>query len=107
MTELKQLSVEFGILCTQYELLGEYQRECVVKHGLVDYIVCLPWMMTANSSAHKRACEVVDFLNEKMTLQPPSLTNLARAKLAKMHFGLKRIIKMSVHEIIEEYHSKQ
>ncbi len=105
MKKLKELCMEFGILCTQYELLGEYQRNSIIDNKLVDYVVCLPWVVTEGSRAHKRACEVVSYLSGWMTLQPPSLINLARAKLAKVHFGLRRATKLSVHEIVEEYNN--
>ena len=75
-----------------------------MQHGLLDFVVSLPWVMPAGTRAHTRACAVVSYMSEKMVLQPPSLINIARAKLAIMHFGLKKILKLSVHEIVEKYH---
>ena len=94
------------MLCLRYELVGEYQRTCVVENGLLDYVVCLPWTVEVGSRAHSRACELLSFLRGEMTLQPPSLINLARAKLAGMHFGLRQILKMSAHEVFVEYYKK-
>ena len=104
LKQLKQMCVEFGILCLRYELLGEYQRRCVVESGLLDYLVCLPWTVEPGSRAHERARELVQFLMGEMSLQPPSLLNLAKAKLATMHLGLRRILNMSVHDVFTEYH---
>ncbi len=94
------------MLCLRYELVGEYQRTCVVENGLLDYVVCLPWTVEVGSRAHSRACELLSFLRGEMTLQPPSLINLARAKLAVMHFGLRRIVKMSAQEVYIQYHKQ-
>ena len=100
MKKLKQLCVEFGVLCIQYELLGENERKSIIAKKLVDYVVCLPWHVTAGSRAHRRACDLVAFMSENMVLQPPSLINIARAKLAATHLGLKKTLKLSVHEIV-------
>ncbi len=107
LRELKQLCMEFGVMCLRYELLGEYQRSCVVENGLVDYIVCLPWVVEAGSRAHRQTRELVAFLKGEMAIQPPSLISLARAKLGTMHFGLRRILKMPVHEVFAEYHHEK
>ena len=106
LKQLKQLCVEYGVLRVHIELIGERERTCVVESGLLDYVVCLPWTVEAGSRAHSRACELLSFLRGEMTLQPPSLINLARAKLAVMHFGLNRIHKMSVNEAYVEYHKE-
>ena len=104
MIKLKELCVEFGVYFTHRELIGEYERDSLVSQGLVDYVVCLPWLMSAGSKSYERARVLVSYLSEKMVLQPPSLINIARAKLAKMHFGLRKVLEFSVNELIEEYY---
>ena len=91
------------MLCLHIEVIGERERTRVVERGLLDYIVCLPWTVEAGSRAHRHACELVRFLRSKMTL-PPSLINLARAKLSVMHFGLRRILEMPANKVFSEYH---
>ena len=103
MIKLKELCVEFGVFFIHFELIGEYERTCLVSQGLVDYVVCLPWLMSAGSKSYERARVVVSYLSEKMVLQPPSLINIARAKLAKMHFGLRKVLEFSINELIDEY----
>ena len=106
LKQLEQLCVEFGVICLRYTLYGEYEQTRLVESGLLDYIVCLPWTMEAGSRAQQHACMLVAFLKGEMSLQPPSLTNLARAKLAVMHFGLRRIVKMSAQEVYIQYHKQ-
>lgn len=103
--KLRELCLEFGVLAIQYELLGEYEKTDLVQNGLLDFVVCLPWVVPAGTKAYSRARAVLLYLNERMLLQPPSLINLARAKLAKMYFGLKRTLTLSVHELVHEYHN--
>ena len=103
--KLRDLCVEFGVFAIQCELLGEYERTYVVQHGLLDFVLCLLWVVPHGTTAHLRARAIVSYLSEKMTLQPPSLINMARAKLAKMYFGLKRTLTLSLHELVQEYHN--
>ena len=102
MKKLEQLCVEIGVLCIQAKIMGENERKSIIAKKLVDYVVCLPWHVTAGSRAHRRACDLVAFMSENMVLQPPSLINIARAKLAATHLGLKKTLKLSVHEIATE-----
>ena len=102
MKKLKQLCVEFGVLCIQSKVLGENEMKSIITMKLADYVVCLPWHVTAGSREHRRARDLVAFMCENMVLQPPSLINIARAKLAATHLGLERTLKLSVHEIITE-----
>ena len=101
MKKLEQLCVEFGVLCIQSNILGENERKSITKK-LVDYVMCLPWHVTAGSRAHRRARDLVAFMSENMVLEPPSLINIATAKLAATHLGLKKTFKLSVHEIVTE-----
>ena len=106
LRQLKQLCVEFGVLRLHIELIGKHELSCVIENGLLDFVVCLPWIVEAGSRAHSRACELLSFLRSEMVLQPPSLINLARAKLAVMHFGLSRIVNLSVQEVFMDYHKE-
>ncbi len=43
---------------------------------------------------------MVQILGSGMELQPPKLVNLAKAKLAKMYFGLERVMNTEVGDLI-------
>ena len=90
--QLQLQCVEVGVVSLHIALLGEVEKQVLVKEGLVDYIVCLPWCLPRESRAHHRASDMISYLKGQMQLQPPSLLNLAKAKLASMHFGLKKML---------------
>lgn len=72
----------------------------LIREGMVNYITCLPWCLAQGSRAHLQACELVSHLREDTQLQPPSLLNIAKAKLAFMHYGLKKMLDMhSIHDL--------
>ena len=102
MTELKQLCIEFGVLHTHCILSDTYTKNSLLKSELLNYIVCLPWVLADGSEAQRRAQALVASLAEEMELQPPPLLTLSRAKLAKIHFGLKKAMTMSVQEMVAE-----
>lgn len=100
--ELEELCIEAGIFSLQNVLLSSDTRDILIAEGLVDYIVCMPWHLSPDTKAHMRACDLRQFLSSKMQLQPPSLVNLAKAKLAVSHCGLERIVKArSLHDIVD------
>ena len=89
---LEQRCIEVGVMSLHLALLGKVEKQILIKEGLVDYIVCLPWCLHQGSTAYHRACDIVTYLSGEMQLQPPSLLNLAKAKLASIHFGLKKML---------------
>lgn len=90
--QLEQRCIEVGVVSLHIALLGEVEKKILVKEGLVDFIICLQWCLPRGSRAYHRACGMIDYLRGQMQLQPPSLLNLAKARLASMHFGLKKIL---------------
>eukprot|EP00731_Ephydatia_muelleri_P001954 Em0001g1954a len=99
---LQMMCIETHVLFFQVILIGERERKRMVDQGLMDYVVCLPSVLPAGSRAQKRAKDLVAMLGKEMHLQPPSLNTMARAKLAATHFGLDRVLKAPVQELLSE-----
>ena len=82
-------------------MLGrDVHRESLFKESLEDYITCLPAYLPS-SPLRDQAKELIKVVGINR-LQPPKLVNLAKAKLAKMHCGLVKVVTMSIGEIISE-----
>ena len=58
----------------------------LIKDELLDFIVMAPWFVP--SCSQERANRVVHQLTKVQSLQPPSLTNICKAKAAKLRVGL-------------------
>ena len=67
--------------------------EMLVKEGLLPFMICLPSHVLP--TCRETARLVVSEVSSHLQLQPPNLGMLARAKLAKMHFGLDKIISLT------------
>lgn len=72
----------------------------LLQEGLEDYITCVPSYVPG--SLRDQARELVRIVGSGVQLQPPRLVNLVKANLAKNHFGLERVVHLSVGEIINE-----
>ena len=72
------------------------------SQGLLDYVICLPIVLPAKSRAQQRAKDLVAMLGKEMHLQPPSLNTMTRARLAVTHFGLEKVLKTPVQELLLE-----
>ena len=100
MQRLHMLSLRTVLLSLQNMLGRENHREVLLQEKLEDYITCSPTYVP--SSLRDQAKELVRIVSNGVQLQPPRLVNLVKAKLAKCHFGLERIVHMSVGEIVNE-----
>jgi len=85
-TELWNLSINILLHILINTLGRKLHVEYLCKEGLLDYTVNLPSVVPVECQALAR--EVVCELGRHVALQPPSLSTLARAKLAKLCFGL-------------------
>ena len=65
--------------------------EILVKEDLVDYVIALPWYV--GSEFRKRARALVYELGNHIRLRPPRLCSIAQTKLAKMYFGLEKVVR--------------
>ena len=104
---LHVLSLQMILLGLQNMLGRDDHWEVLVQEGLEDYVICLTSHLPPGM-LREQARELVRIVGSgEMQLQPPRLVNLVKAKLAKMHFGLERVVHMSVGEIVNEVLSSQ
>ena len=99
---LQMMCIETHVLFFQVILIGERERKRMVDQKLMDYVICLPSVLPAGSRAQQRAKDLVSMLGKEMHIQPPSLISMARARIAVTHFGLDRVLKASVQELLSE-----
>ncbi len=77
-------------------MLGrEIHIKILLREELEDFITCSPSYVP--KSLKPQAKETVQIVGSGMQLQPPKLVNLAKAKLAKMYFGLERVMNTEVN----------
>ncbi len=99
LARLQLLSLEMVLFWLRNTLGQASHREILAKEGLSDYVICLPWFMP--EASRDNACALVSVFMGEACVSPPRLSTLARGKLAKMHFGLERVIKaVSGHELL-------
>lgn len=98
LCSLQTLSLNTALLTLKCMLANTDSRQCLLKEELVNYIICIPWDV---SLVHRdKAKQIVAILGQYIQLQPPKLSILAKAKLAKMHFGLERVLQAhSLHDL--------
>ena len=100
VSALKSCSLEIVILGLHSMLVRDNHRKVVIDEGLVDYLVCLPPHMPEALRPKSRDLVQLIFSQGDVTVQPPRLINLAKAKLAKMYFGLEYVLSTPVSEIV-------
>ena len=104
MSDLLRVSMECVIFGLQVMIVNEDSRKGLLKEKLCDFIVCLPAYLP--SSLQAKAKGLVSILGSHLQLQPPRLSLLAKARLAKMHFGLERMLQVhSVHQLFAELYT--
>ena len=106
MRKLQLLSMELILFGLQNMLSRENHRAMLVKEGLVDYIVCCPNHVP--QLLRDQAKELVHLITSSSDIQqqPPKLTSIVKANVAKMHFGLDRTLSLSVGEIVTDFFSQ-
>ena len=85
---IDSLCLEAVIIHIQMLLNNDDERQILIRQGLLDYLICLPWHISEGLEAHKRAKLLLEMVGCNIPLQPPSLNNIVRAKLAAMWCGL-------------------
>ena len=91
LLKLHQASMNMILFFLHSKLGRDYICKILVKEGLLDYVVVLPWYV--DSKYEEAAKALVIELGSHVRLQPPGLCSIAKAKLAKMYFGLKKVVK--------------
>ena len=90
LQELTQVSEKIILFFLHSKMSREYARDILVKEGLMDYVTALPWHVSKESRT--LAESVVSELHSHVKLQPPKLCSIVQAKLARLHFGLERVV---------------
>lgn len=90
MEKLQQTSERIILFFLHSKMSRQYSCDILTKEGLVDYISALPWHVSAESRVLAKT--VVSELSGHLKLQPPKLCSIVQAKLARMCFGLGRIV---------------
>ena len=99
---LKLCSLQIVLLGLHSMLMRENHCKVIVDEGLVDYIVCLPSHVP--ETLRSDAWGLIRLLSSEgnIAVHPPRLMNLAKAKLAKMYFGLEFVLNTPVNEIVSK-----
>ena len=98
LNKAQHLALGIVLYWLRNTLSRDIHQELFIREGLLDYIICIPWHVPA--SLRDSAKALVCSIRTQITTAPPRLAILAKAKLAKMHFGLDKVIQVhSVHEL--------
>ncbi len=95
--ELLQDSIEVLLIYLQSSLGRLIHVNIVNSEGLIDYVTALPWSIP--KCFERKVYAVIREVAKEQVIQPPSLASIAKAKLAKNKFGLRKI--MDVHSTSE------
>lgn len=93
MTVLQHLSVKSALFALKCMVLNKDNRSGLLSEGLNDYILCIPSHVPAQ--LRPQAEELVAALASHTRLQPPKLSSIAKAVLAKACYGLEHMIEMT------------
>lgn len=100
VSALHQCSVEIGVLSLQTMMLDSHPKRVLVEQGLVEYIQCMPWHLPKETSAHTRACQLTNLLQDILQ-NPPSLLKISQTKLATECFGLDYVLNKTPHQLLD------
>ena len=89
IVKLRHQACNVLLLCLQNTLGRQNHVDTLVEEDLLDFLVAMIWNISPESQeiAKKVYKEVAKF----QQIQPPSLCSLAKAKLAKTKWGLKKM----------------
>ena len=90
--KLHHLGTEVLLHALQTAVGRNTRLKTIIREGLLDYIVVLPWHMPESSRG--RARDLVQDVGKSIRIELPSLCSLAKAKLAKESLGLKKVLEM-------------
>ena len=99
LAKLRLLSLELILFWLRNTLGRSCHRDILIQEGLSDYLVCLPWYVP--EKLKKAACDLLSVFAGNSSISPPRLSILARAKLAKVRFGLEKVLRVvSARELL-------
>lgn len=98
---LYQVPCKLTVLLSLMSLLiREYHRKVLVKEGMVDFCVCLPWH--CKGRVKDNAVELVSVIRQAddIAYEPPSLLNACKAAVAVVYeCGLYEVVHSTVPEL--------
>ena len=108
ISKLQLLSISSALVALHVIILNSEERhkslEVVERERLMPYIIAAPSHVPESLKA--QAMDLVGCLGRYMHVGPPTLTDLAKASLAKFQFGLERMLCLeSPYELVEEYYT--
>jgi len=89
ISDLHRCACDVLVHCLENALGRESHVSTLIHEELLDYLVALTWIIPG-----ERIRNVIREVAKFRQLQPPSLTSLAKAKLAKSQWGLKKLFEM-------------
>lgn len=92
ITKIYQSSVSVMLHSLHNALGREVHVKILIEEGLLDYLVALPWNVASSSSDMAR--NMLKDVGKLTPIKPPSLCSLAKAKLAKVTMGLRKVMEM-------------
>lgn len=92
------LSVKIILRMLHGTFLRKVHCNLVYKEGMQDYVIALPWVVPANVS--QAASDLVSDFASQHPLQPPTLVNIVKGRLASWHLGLDSVVDTSVRDIV-------
>lgn len=92
------------ILIALENMLGRENHRHILKceGNLLDYVVCIPWHVSEDLRGPAQRLVRMIQLSPEVELQPPSLTNIAKATVAKSFCGLEQVFRLSVPELVRK-----
>ena len=108
ISRLQLLSISSALIALHMIILnsddGHKSLEVIERQHLIPYIVAAPAHVPVPLKV--QAMDLVGCLGRYIHIGPPTLTDLAKASLAKFHFGLERMLRLqSCYELVDEYYS--
>ena len=83
------LCLEAGVCNVHIILSRDNEIQTLIKQGLLDYLICLPWHISEGLEARKREKLLLEKVGSHMPLQPPSLN-----MITTMHASLTVAVKV-------------
>ena len=78
-------------------------REAIAEDCLTDFVACLPWYMVAEGKYREKMEVLMDVVRDSNYVKAPSLLSLCKARLARVWFGLEKVLNLSVQEMAIEW----
>lgn len=93
IAELRDYSVKVLLHALHNALGRELHVKILISEGLLDYLVALMWHVPHSSRDFLKEC--LKDISKLVMIRPPSLSSLAKAKLARESLGLKKVMSIA------------